>query len=223
MRPAQPPASISVHRDAGEARIVLPLRPVSAQARGEVKREFKKALQDLVASQDTILLNDVTIDVKWHVHEQLRYESDEAPDVDNILKPLLDAISGQNGLLINDCQVQAITSFWVDGYYDLQFLEISFRFEPDFAVDRSSIVFVRFFEQLYFPMDESLNPRVLLSVVDIHEAQYKARAELLDIGNSYSTARLVMPCQRVYHRTRIEGFRRYEKDEYRALLRSRLS
>ena len=52
--------------------------------------------------------------IEWTVHEQDRYESDAAPDVDNILKPLLDGLCGPEGVLIDDCQVQAVDCRWID-------------------------------------------------------------------------------------------------------------
>jgi hypothetical protein len=38
-----------------------------------------------------LLSGDVQVGIEWTLHEEARYEQDAAPDVDNILKPLLDA------------------------------------------------------------------------------------------------------------------------------------
>jgi Holliday junction resolvase RusA-like endonuclease len=221
MQPAQRPASFLISEAGGEAVLELPLRPVSSQAKSAEKEEYRETIRKLIASKDVILLNDVTIDVKWHVEERARYEGDSTPDVDNILKPLLDGVSGPKGLLINDCQVQAIGSYWVDEYYDSQSLEIRFTFERDFAISRKSLVFVRIEDQVFIPMDDSLGPIELLAILDFLEFQFKARAELFKLGHGYRTARRVMPSQRVYHRTRIEGFRFYEMEEYRTLVGGR--
>jgi len=48
-------------------------------------------------------LGDVKVSIEWTLHEQDPYESDAAPDVDNILKPLLDVLCGPDGILIDDC------------------------------------------------------------------------------------------------------------------------
>ena len=89
--------------------IVIDLPPVSLQATGESKRAFIRKVREQCSCYSFLLTSDVQIGVTWHIHEQERYETDRSPDVDNILKPLLDGLCGPEGILIDDNQVQSIS------------------------------------------------------------------------------------------------------------------
>src|SRR5207244_5710585 len=50
-----------------------------------------------------LLTGEVAVEVEWVLHERYRWESGlmlTTPDVDNIVKPLLDALCGPDALLI---------------------------------------------------------------------------------------------------------------------------
>ena len=78
----------------GELTFVVEGPPVSQQSRRSEKDTFAKSIRAQMSECGYLISGDVRIYIEWTLHEQDRYESDAAPDVDNILKPLLDALCG---------------------------------------------------------------------------------------------------------------------------------
>lgn len=68
----------------GEIQFTLPLAPVSQQASPEAKAKFKTAILNIVQPLEYILTGDVQIEIEWLIREQIRYELDISPDIDNI-------------------------------------------------------------------------------------------------------------------------------------------
>jgi Holliday junction resolvase RusA-like endonuclease len=101
-----------------EVSISVPLPPVSQQARSESKASFQAEIENAISSYEFLLSGDVSVTVEWSISQQTRYETDRSPDVDNILKPLIDALAGPAGLMIDDNQVQHVSCHWIDSYND---------------------------------------------------------------------------------------------------------
>ena len=115
--------------ESGKIEFSIERAPVSLQAKGKRKREFKKQVAARVEKAGFLLSGDVRVHMQWHVHEEKRYETSTSADIDNIIKPLLDAICGPKGILIDDNQVQSIQCFWVDSYvYDREKIDIRIKY-----------------------------------------------------------------------------------------------
>jgi hypothetical protein len=153
-----------------------------------------------------LLSGDVRVEVEWLLHEQDRYESDAAPDVDNILKPLLDSLCGPQGLLIDDCQVQALDSRWIDWPDRGQRVQIRLRFFPDEWVSKDGLCFVHLGKSLYFPINRFTSAQGVLLIMEHVKAMLKTRNRLMELGEDYYTSNGVMSVQRAFHRSRIGRF-----------------
>jgi hypothetical protein len=60
--------------------------------------------------------NEIHLEITLHVDVQTVLETDEAADLDNYAKAILDGLKGPSGIMIDDTQVQALTISWIDGY-----------------------------------------------------------------------------------------------------------
>lgn len=89
--------------------------PASLQSRRSKKGQASAISAAIASDTDQIFLGDVSVSIEWLVEEEDRYLSD-APDIDNILKPILDALCGPEGILIDDVQVQQIDVRWLNGW-----------------------------------------------------------------------------------------------------------
>lgn len=187
--------------------IRIPLAPVSIQSSSQSKAEFKAKVREQCAPFSFLLACDVQIEVTWHIHEQERYETDRAPDVDNILKPLLDALSGPDGVLIDDNQVQSICCSWVDWTRRDEEISISIRFYDDEGwMPKGHFKFVQFEKGLCYPVATYFPRELQEAFVRIFEKGLTARADLEKIGVGYEEARALMPVARIFHRTRVSDF-----------------
>src|SRR5690606_31756888 len=142
----EPPQS-----DVINIRIELP--PVSLQSSASAKNNFIKAVRAECAKFSFHLSGDVQVEVTWYIHEQQRYETDRAPDVDNIIKPLLDGLSGPEGILIDDNQVQSICCSWMDWNRRDEAVEITINFfHNEEWVPKGHFQFIQFDKGLCYPI-----------------------------------------------------------------------
>jgi Holliday junction resolvase RusA-like endonuclease len=199
----------------GDLEFFLPLTPVSQQANSAAKRTVTESIQTITRSLEYILTGDVQIEFEWFIHEQLRYESDEAPDVDNIIKPLLDGLCGSDGILIDDCQVQSITCYWVDWMRNEQLLGVRINHLPDDWLRKKNLIFIQFSKGLCFPVNHCSSKALLLEKLDSIEAMIKSKEETQSETGDYYHSKIMLPCQRFFHRTRIHGFPVFKVDELR--------
>jgi Holliday junction resolvase RusA-like endonuclease len=193
--------------ESGEIEFSIERAPVSLQAKGNRKREFKEHVAARIAKAGFLLSGDVSVRIQWNVHEQKRYETGASADVDNIVKPLLDAICGPKGIMIDDTQFQAIECFWVDSYeYDREQIDIRIKYIPDEYLPKKGLAFVCMDKNLCIPFWQNLQPEELAIFISAHERMLTRRDEMMDTGKSYYESKGVMSVQRVFHKSRLQGF-----------------
>ncbi|MBE9108672.1 RusA family crossover junction endodeoxyribonuclease [Nodosilinea sp. LEGE 07298] len=199
----------------GELEIVINENPVSLQASRRRKDIVTSAIHKITSKCEFILTDDVQIYIEWWIHEQDRYESDSSADVDNIIKPILDAISGPDGILIDDCQVQAVDCRWLDFFSVEQKINIRIKmFDRDGWLLKDGLFFVHMGNGLCYPtwMDKE-NPENTLSVVEQMEIMLLSRDKVLDKKGDYYLARGLMSVQRIFHISRAKGFPIFKIEE----------
>jgi Holliday junction resolvase RusA-like endonuclease len=202
----------------GELVLTVPEKPVSQQSSRTEKDRFAQLISEQVANSGYLLSGDVKIWIEWYVHEQDRYESDAAPDVDNILKPLLDALCGPQGLLIDDCQVQEVGCNWLDSYDHSQSVEIRIKFFYDEFIEKEGLCFVHLGRGLCFPVNLTIPPEASLLMLEHLCQRMEQRKMIIELGNEYYRAKYIMPIQRFFHRSRVRRFPVAEIDELKSRL-----
>ncbi|WP_238423056.1 RusA family crossover junction endodeoxyribonuclease [Gordonia sp. 'Campus'] len=96
-----------------QMRVSTQVDPPSLQASGAVKNAYKAALSKAVAANTTRFFDhDVSVTITWFVSERRRYRTSSIADLDNVLKPTIDALVGPAGVLFDDNQVQSIQASW---------------------------------------------------------------------------------------------------------------
>ena len=85
---------------AGDTIIVqVPLSPVRFKASRSRKNILTRSIRQQTMRARYIFTGDVKLDIEWMVHEKDRYESPRSPDIDNILKPIIDSLEGPDGIV----------------------------------------------------------------------------------------------------------------------------
>lgn len=204
--------------DSGSIEFSVDASPVSLQADAKRRQLIRDAIQPAVRSNEYLLSGDVQIEIDWLIHERERYEADSSPDVDNVIKPMLDSLCGPEGLLIDDCQVQALDCRWIDWTRDNQRVTFHIRFFPDEWVLKDRLVLVHAGRNLYLPLNLGFSKEVVLTILDIVESGYKTRDELQKLTGDYYASRRVLPVQRHFHKSRVTKFHLIEATELRATL-----
>ena len=204
-------------KEFGELYIKINREPVSLQAKPVKKEDFKNYVKELIKDIDVLFSGDVKIIITWHIHEELRYEKDSIADLDNIVKPLLDALSGKDGIMIDDNQVQAINCLWLDSYQrDVQFLEVEVKsLLKENYIEKEDLYFINF-SNLCLPIslkEKENRKEFLLRCVSGWEMMINHRNKALEEGVSYYDAKGILPIQRIFHKSRILDFPIKRKEE----------
>jgi Holliday junction resolvase RusA-like endonuclease len=199
----------------GPVELHIPREPVSLQAAGKKRRALSREIASLAASVNWFFTGDVDVSVQWTLSEKHRYESDRALDLDNILKPLLDGLSGPNGCLIDDTQVQHISVGWIDWTReDRQHLRIQIEaLDPDEWMTRSfHMVEIR--PAMCIPLPADISAEAAGMLLRAVERMFAGSDELMRMGVSWTVARRLRPLQRTFHRNKVREFEVISPDAY---------
>ncbi|AWI88462.1 MULTISPECIES: RusA family crossover junction endodeoxyribonuclease [unclassified Methylobacterium] len=190
--------------------------PLSKQGKKQRREGLLKSTSEELNKIPFLFSDDVEITIELFLHEQNRYETDRSADIDNVVKPLLDVMTGPNGLMIDDNQVQSIRNFWVDtDESEHAIVTVSPLLEG--TVQKGGLVFVNMWKQMYFPLNEKLPPKAVSLFLDALSGHIKTRNYLEQNGADYNTLRRMLPIQRLFHKTRITAFNVKSFDEMRNL------
>ncbi|MDZ8236669.1 MAG: RusA family crossover junction endodeoxyribonuclease [Nostoc sp. ChiQUE01a] len=192
----------------GEIHLSFDIEPVSLQASRKKKELITSEIQNVTNNFEFILVEDVQVDIQWTTSEQKRYESDSSPDVDNILKPILDAICGPKGILVDDCQIQAISCHWLNYGSESENITINIKmYRNDEWLLKEGLIFVHMGKGLCYPhVLKDIPPDLSLSIVEKLEEKLKLRDEMISKGCTYNQARGIMSLQRIFHISRVQEF-----------------
>lgn len=190
----------------GELKFDLDLEPISQSAKSKSKKALKAKVADVCKKYQFLLSGDIQVEIQWLVNHRYRYEYHKAPDIDNIIKPLLDSLCGKSGIIIDDTQVQYIGSYWLDWTKEQHKLSITIKFTPDDFVYKENLAFVEFAKGLCLPFDKSLPPEPLLILLNAWKSMLLQRNEFEEQGMSYHSASLIQPSQRFFHRNKISDY-----------------
>jgi hypothetical protein len=195
------------------------------QANRTRKDELTDLIQSFTKTIDYILTDDVAITIEWLSNDRERYESDVAPDVDNIIKPILDALDGPDGIMIDDCQIQAVTCSWLGGWSPgLQRIDIRLVFQPDIGfgpswIYKKDLVIVQFDRGLCMPFDLAQQAEKVLESLEFCERAIVIRDAYLAKTGDWGRAQGHLPMQRIFHRSRVSEFEIITIDDLRQKLK----
>jgi hypothetical protein len=160
------------------------------------------------------------VHIEWVIHEKDRYETDAAPDIDAILKPLLDALSGPDGVLVDDSQVQSVACRWIDYGSREQCLNFEIRFLPDQWVSKEGLIFVHFGDSLCFPFNDNMPTDLAVRCAETVRRMLDTKRTIEAETGDYYVARQMAPAQRMFHRSRVaQKFKVIEEAVYVRRLR----
>jgi Holliday junction resolvase RusA-like endonuclease len=206
----------------GELHLSIDVQPASLQSRIESRMTFQEKIRDETQKYRYLFSGDIGVDITLQVHQADRYESDASPDLDNFLKPLLDSLAGPDGILIDDSQIRTLSINWMSWNREDTRLELFFRFIETEYVLKQGLAFVRIEGPLCMPIDTSLPVRAQRILFFAMRYQFRTRRHLMRLLDDYYASSSVLPVQRRFHRTRINGFEVKSVEEYRRELRQKL-
>lgn len=106
----QKPSQVEVINAIGQVHILCPFPPMSLQADSQRAEEYQTAIRHGLRTTAHIYTGRLECELRWFVGPTFFYEHGHRPDIDNLLKKTLDACSGNEGLWVDDTQVEEVKS-----------------------------------------------------------------------------------------------------------------
>ncbi len=135
-----------------EARI----EPVSMQNKGRKKAAFKNELQQITCNSKFIITGTCWVAIDYYCQHVKRVKNPGVYDIDNIIKPILDGLVGQDGVIIDDVIVDRVIVNWIDTSGD-DFFEVNIEYPIDLLYTRKAdLIFLKSESGWCFPSTQQL-------------------------------------------------------------------
>lgn len=183
---------------------------VSSQSRSERKQELIDAIHVELSRFKWLISGSVQIEFAWYLHGVERQETDKVGDIDNITKPILDALTGPRGILIDDSQIGSVHTFWMSRNEQLSYsvLRLEVQFSNDDCLEKYNLVFIRYWDAMCVALNlDFADLKSILAACVVVQARKRHRRmarRLRDLG-APADHHLVQSTWD-FHRTRIGNF-----------------
>lgn len=138
----------------GEYKFFVYGRPASIQSNSNIKNQYISSIKNKIRECSNIFVREIYVYIEWHTNFEERYETDSSYDIDNIIKPTLDAMTGKNGLFIDDCQVQRVECCWINknpGTEDkVEITVCSLERNNDYVINKKDVYFFQKDGPIYY-------------------------------------------------------------------------
>lgn len=124
--------------------------PVSLQNKEVKKRELKNKIHEVTKACPYIITSYCWIHIEYRCNHIKRMKNLSSYDMDNLIKPLLDSLTGINGLILDDSLFNRIEINWQDKDGEDEF-EIQIEY-PEFHYGNKKDLFFLKQGQWCFPM-----------------------------------------------------------------------
>lgn len=184
-----------------------------------VSVQSRKKLQDsllyLIASElrnfEWLILGKVQIEVHWFLNAVEKQETDKVGDLDNITKPLIDALSGIDALLIDDSQINSIHYTWTskNGMIKNNLVKLIIIFNNEYTISKRNLYFLQTSSVIYTPLNFDLNDKKELERIKFFIEAFKLKrtvAENIKSKLDINVDRYLIYSEWEFHRTRLSGF-----------------
>jgi hypothetical protein len=154
----------------------------------------------------------VQVEFAWYLHGVQRQETDKIGDIDNITKPILDALVGPDGILIDDSQIGSLHTFWMSRNEQLAYsvLKLKVSFNNDDCLDKAGLVFIQYWSAMCVAINVDFgDPKSVFGVLTVvrFRKHYRALAEMFD-GAGANADNFLVQSTWDFHRTRVSAFAR---------------
>lgn len=190
----------------GKAQYTLLGSPASIQSKKVVCDAYLKSIRDQLKDLEYLLTSEIILDITWLVSAKHRYETDAKSDIDNCIKPIIDAFTGPQGLFIDDCQLRGLYICWRHIESGDERLIFDFEFQCDQYSVKKELGFVQLDGGLCSPinLDWPIEVRVLWSKA--LQGGRLAKNALEAMGAPYLSVSGFLAGNQPFHRSRVTQF-----------------
>ena len=117
-------------------------KPVSMQNKNEDKMDFKNEIQKITADSEYIITGTCWVHIDYYCQHIKRFKHPGVYDIDNIVKPILDSLVGNKGILVDDVLVDRVLVNWIDTSGD-DYIEINLEYPDLVYLKKSELVILK--------------------------------------------------------------------------------
>jgi Holliday junction resolvase RusA-like endonuclease len=198
----------------GEEQYVLLGSPASVQSRKSVRDAYLKSIRDQLKDLKYLLTGEIMLEIVWLVSAKHRYETDAKSDIDNCIKPIIDAFTGPEGLFVDDCQLRGLYICWRHIESGQERLVFDFKFQGDQYSVKKELAFVQLEGGLCSPvnLDWPKEYRTIWAKA-LNEGRL-AKDNLEALGAPYLSVSGYLAGNQPFHRSRVTEFPILSLDEF---------
>ena len=190
----------------GELLISIPGSPASVQSSKNVKDKYLGNIRVILAKYKFVLTGQLVLDVTWLVSGKSRYETDAKADIDNCIKPIIDAFTGPDGIFIDDCQLKGLYICWRHIESGEERLTFEFKFDPGQWCNKDNLAFIRLDNALCTFVDTSWPKPVKALWVKAMKKGQESKAALEQLNVPYLALAGLLGGSQPFHRSRTGDF-----------------
>jgi Holliday junction resolvase RusA-like endonuclease len=183
---------------------------ISVQSRNNRKVEICEAIQDELSKFKWIVAGSVNVEFLWYLNGVERQETDKVGDIDNITKPILDSLTGERGILIDDSQIGSLHTFWQSRNESIAFnvLYLRISINNDYCLLKENLYFIQYSGPVCVPINiDFSDPTSILFALGLLWARRKHRQCAEKIKKVGCDAdRSLVYSEWDIHKTRLHGF-----------------
>lgn len=191
----------------GRAEFVVRGSPASVQSKKTVREEYLDAIKKEFQGLKYLLTGDLILNVTWLLPAKNRYETDAKSDVDNCLKPIIDAFTGPDGFFIDDCQLRGLYICWRHVESDDERLIFEFEFQADQYSLKEELAFVQLDGALCTPVNLNWPSAAKVLWAGMLKSNQASKDVLEKLGISYPAVASFLGGSQPFHRTRVKDFK----------------
>lgn len=200
----------------GKLELIVPGSPVSVQSAKPVRDAYIQSIASQLTPYKFILTGEIIMNVTWLIPSKSRFETDAKSDIDNCIKPIIDAFTGPDRLFVDDCQLRGLHICWRHIESNDEQLHFEFEFHPDDFSAKQELAFVRLEKGLCTPVNLDWPRAARLLFATYLRISEKSKAALEQLGISYPAVAGFLGNSRPFHVTRVQKFRILTLDEFTA-------
>ncbi len=191
--------------------------PVSVQAKKVIRDSYLNSIKEQFVSLQYILTGDIFMDITWFISAKSRYETDAGADIDNCIKPIIDAFTGPDGLFIDDCQLRGLYISWSHITSDQERLLFELKFHPDEFSNKDELAFVRIDNGLCTPVNLNWSDELRTVWAELLIKGQITKESIENLGVDYMYVAGFLSNSRPFHVTRVKEFRFVSLEQFTVL------
>jgi len=198
----------------GKAEFEVVGSPASVQSKAAVRKEYLDAIREQFKGLKYILTGDIILNVTWLLPAKNRYETDAKADIDNCLKPIIDAFTGPDGYFIDDCQLRGLYICWRHSELDNERLIFEFEFQADQYSLKEELAFIQLNGALCTPVNLNWPAAAKILWAGMLKSNQSSKEVLEKLGVTYPAVAGFLGGGQPFHRTRVNDFKLLSLSEF---------